>query len=119
LPLARLQDVKEKALTATPSVYVAGRSPIFPAVDTDNGVLVVGFLASEDFQVNSNATSAVAAFDLHSGKRVFYSTAFNFAQVTLGGVLDPLTLRAIQLDAKTRTGWTIAAGSAQLQRFSY
>jgi len=61
----------------------------------------------------------VGPFDLRSGKRLFYSPAFNFAQTVLGGVLDPLTLRGIQLDPKTRTGWTISAGAQQLQRFSY
>ena len=63
---------------------------------------MVAFLGGDDYELNSNATSAVGAFDLRTGKRVFYSSAFNFAQVALGGVLDPLTLRAIQLDPKTR-----------------
>ena len=92
---------------------------MFPAVDSDHGVLVVAFLAGDDFELNSNATSAVGAYDLSSGKRVFYSTAFNFAQAALGSVLDPLTLRGVQLDPKTRTGWTLGPASQQLQRFSY
>ncbi len=88
-------------------------------MDAENQILVVGFLGGDDYELNSNATSALASFDLRSGKRLSYSPAFNFAQVALGGLLSPLSLRGIQLDPKTRTGWTIGAGSQQLQRFSY
>jgi hypothetical protein len=119
LPVARLQDVIEPSLSSVNTVLLGARSPLFPAVDAENQILVVGFLGGNDYEMNSNATSALASFDLRSGKRLSYSPAFNFAQVSLGGVLDPLTLRAIQLDPKTRTGWTIGAGSQQLQRFSY
>ena len=119
LPVARLQDVDERTLGAAPSVFLGARSPMFPAVDTDRGVLVVAFLAGDDYELNSNATSAVGAYDLRTGKRVFYSSAFNFAQAALGSVLGPLAVRGVQLDPKTRTGWTLGPSSQQLQRFSY
>jgi hypothetical protein len=119
LPVASLQDVDERTMKASPTAMLGARSPIFPAVDGDHQLLVVGFIAGDDYELNSNATSAVGAYDLRSGRRVSYSTAFNFAQVALGGVLDPLTLRGIQLDSRTRTGWTIGPASQQLQQFSY
>jgi len=111
--------VDERTMKASPTAMLGARSPIFPAVDGDHQLLVVGFIAGDDYELNSNATSAVGAYDLRSGRRVSYSTAFNFAQVALGGVLDPLTLRGIQLDSRTRTGWTIGPASQQLQQFSY
>jgi hypothetical protein len=119
LPVARLQDVDERTMKASATAMLGARSPIFPAVDPENQLLVIGFIAGDDYELNSNATSALGVFDLRTGKRTGYSRAFNFAQVALGGVLDPLTLRGIQLDPRTRTGWTIGAGSQQLQRFSY
>jgi len=119
LPVARLQDVNEQTLEAGNSVPLGPRSPLFVAVDPDHQLLVVAFIAGEDFYVNSNATSAVAAYNLLSGKTAFYSTSFNFAQAAFGSALSPLSLRGIQLDPATRTGWTFAPGSTQLQRFSY
>ncbi|MGZ6124305.1 MAG: S8 family serine peptidase, partial [Myxococcales bacterium] len=119
LPIARLQDVDERTMNASKQVLLGARSPLFPAVDAANQLLVVAFLAGGDYELNSNATSAVGAYDLRSGKRVFYSTSFNFAQAALGTLLDPLSLRGIQLDPSTRTGWTFGPGSTQLQRFSY
>jgi len=119
LPVARLQEVDEQTLQAADSTFLGARSPLFPAVDGENQILAVAFIAGDDYELNSNATSAVGVYDQRSGKRLSYSTAFNFAQVALGGLLDPLTLRGIQLDPKTRTGWTIGPGSQQLQRFSY
>jgi hypothetical protein len=119
LPVGRLQDVDERTMKAGTTTMLGARSPIFPAVDSDNQVMVVGFIAGDDYELNSNATSAVGVYDLRSGRRTSYATAFNFAQVALGGVLDPLTLRGIQLDPRTRTAWTIGASSQQLQRFSY
>jgi len=119
LPVARLQEVDELTLQATDSTFLGARSPLFPAVDVDNQILAVAFIAGDDYELNSNATSALGTWNLRTGNRLSYTTTFNFAQVALGGVLDPLTLRGIQLDPKTRTGWTIGPGSQQLQRFSY
>src|SRR5439155_1119690 len=58
LPVARLQEVDERTLSAAPSVFLGARSPMFPAVDSDHGVLVVAFLAGDDFELNSNAACA-------------------------------------------------------------
>lgn len=120
LPVARLQNVNENAMKATPAVYPGPRSPAFTEVDAVNGVLVVAYIAGGDVYVNSNATSGVGVYDLPSGKLISYASGFGIADVTLGGgALSPIGLRGMQLDPKTRTGWIIGAGLTQLQKFSY
>ena len=120
LPQARAQRVDEETLEAEAPVTLEGRSPLFPAVDPVHRLLFVAFVASADFPFNSNATSAIAAYSLDTGKRVFYSTAFNFARAAFGNpYTDTMALRGIQLDPKTRTGWTFGPDSRQLQPFSY
>ncbi len=119
LPVARLQDVNERSFRATPSTYPGPRSPAFIAVDADNQVLIVAYVASDDVYLNSNATSLVVAYDLPGGRKLFSSSAFNIADVALNGILSPIALRGVQVDPKTRTGWVVGAGLQQLQRFSY
>ena len=119
LPLARLQDVNERSFRATPSTYSGPRSPAFIAVDGEHQVLVVAYVADADVYLNSNATSLIVAYDLPSGRKLFSSSAFNIADIALNGILSPISLRGLQLDSKTRTGWVVGAGLQQLQRFSY
>src|SRR2546428_468798 len=69
LPVARLQDVIEPSLSSLPTVLLGARSPLFPAVDAENQILVVGFLGGGGYQLNSKTTSALASFALRSAER--------------------------------------------------
>jgi DNA-binding beta-propeller fold protein YncE len=119
-PEAQVQTVDPVSMSVSPEQQLDGRSPMLPAIDGRNQLLVVGFLATEDFYVNNNAMSAVGAFDLRTGKRVFWSTAFNYATPAFGGTVPYLQgVRGIQVDPATRTGFTYGPFGEQIQQFSY
>jgi hypothetical protein len=122
LPAARLQQADESAGTVGALQDLAARSPLFPTVDTVHGLLVVGFLAGTDYQVNNNGMSGVGVYDLHTGAQVSFREDFNLFSAYNGLTADFGTLqgeRGIQLDPASRTGWTYSPYGNQIQQFTY
>jgi hypothetical protein len=122
LPAARLQQADETTGTVGPLQDLGARSPLFPAVDTVHGLLVVGFLAGTDYQVNNNGMSGIGVYDLHTGARLSFTEQANLFSAFNGLTADFGTVqgeRGIQLDPATRTGWTYAPYGNQVQQFHY
>ena len=120
LPVADVQGVSETSMQPGGIRPLHARSPFFPAVEPAHHLLFVAFVATDDVYTNNNAMSAVGAFDLSTGERMFFSPNFNFAWTALsGGVQYLQAVRGIQFDPSTRTAWTFGPGAQQLQQFSY
>ena len=120
LPVADVQAIDETSLSPGDLQPLHARSPMFPVVDPVNHLLLVAFVAGDDFYANNNAMSAVGAFDTRTGARVFYSPFFNFANAAFAGGVPYLQgERGIQLDPATRTAWTYGPGNEQIQQFKY
>ncbi len=121
-PVARMQQVNESDGTVGDVQDLGGRSPLFPVVDTVHGLLIVGFLVGNDYQVNNNAMSGVGVYDLHSGTRLSFSEDFNLFSLgsSMAGVFGTVEgERGIQLDPATRTAWTYSPYGDEIQQFSY
>ncbi len=122
LPAARLQQADESTGAIGDLQDLGARSPMFPTVDTQHGLLVVGFLGGTDWQVNNNGMSGVGVYDLHTGAKVSFTERFNLFSAYGGLVADFGALqgeRGIQLDPATRTGWTYSPYGNQVQQFHY
>jgi hypothetical protein len=84
-------------------------------IDPVNHVLLVGFLAAEDYFFDNSATSAVGVFDLESGQRLALLRNFNLVAILGNHNYFKVAARGIQLDPRTRTGWTYGPLDAQVQ----
>ena len=120
LPEADVQGVSETSMQPGGIRPLHARSPFFPSVEASHRLLFVAFVATDDVYSNNNAMSAVGAFDMATGERVFFSPNFNFTWTALSGGVPYLQgVRGIQFDPSTRTAWTFGPGAQQLQQFSY
>lgn len=99
-PVAEYLTVNESALRASNLTDLHARSPLFPVVDSVNGLLIVGFSAADDYLVDNNAMSAVGVFDARSGHQIALMRNFNF----LAEVFGPNSLvgneRGIQIESR-------------------
>jgi hypothetical protein len=122
LPVAQAQQADEATGAIGDPQPLGARSPIFPTVDTEHSLLIVGFLAGPDWLTNNNAMSAVGVYDLHTGAQLSFKEQFNLLDEFGGLGMQLGTLegeRGIQLDPATRTGWTFSPFDNQIQQFRY
>ena len=122
LPAGRKQVADERTGALTDPQSLDARGPIFPTVDTEHGLLIVGFLSGPDWQVNNNGMSAIGVYDLHSGARLSLIQHVNLRGLggNLGMVMGTLAgERGIQIDPSTRTGWTFSPYGNQILQFNY
>jgi hypothetical protein len=118
-PPGQTQQIDERTLARTAPRWLNGRGALYPVVDPINHVLVVGFLAAENYFFDNSATSAVGVFDLESGQRLALLREFNLVAILGNHNYFKVAARGIQLDPRTRTGWTYGPLDAQVQEFSY
>ncbi len=118
-PVGEYQTVDESSLRASNLAGLGARSPLFPVVDTVNGLLIVGFVAADSYTEDNNAMSAVGVFDARSGHQIALMRNFNFLSEVFGNNALVGNERGIQLDPATRTGWTYGPGGRQVQQFRY
>lgn len=118
-PPARLQTFHQGSLHTSNPSEIGPRSPLFPVVDEKNGLLIVGFVATDDYLLDNNAMSAIGVFNANSGSRIALFPTFNFLAQLFGSNGLVGNERGIQLDPSTRTGWTYGPGGAQVQEFHY
>ena len=118
-PQGQTQHIDETTLVATTPQWLSGRGALYPVVDPVNKLLLAGFMAADDYFYDNSATSAVGVFDLTSGKRLALLRDFNLVGILSGHNYFKLAARGIQLDPRTRTGWTYGPFNAQVQTFSY
>ncbi len=122
LPQGGVQEVNENNGNTGNVKVLGANSPLFPVVDSVHGLLVVGFLAGNNYRTDNNAMSGVGVYDLHSGHRVAYMSGFNLFPAVYGfpdNIGSTLTWQGIQLDPTTRTGWTYGPNGDQVQQFHY
>jgi hypothetical protein len=118
-PDARYQTVDQGTLRASNLSGIGARSPLFPVVDPVHGLLIAGFVATENYLVDNNAMSAIGVFNAKSGNQIALFPTFNFIAQIFGGNGLVGNERGIQLDPSTRTGWTYGPGGVQVQQFHY
>lgn len=118
-PPAQLQTFDQGSLHPSPLSGLGPRSPLFPVVDTRNGLLIAGFVATDSYLVDNNAMSAVGVFNLSSGSPIAIYPTFNYLAQLFGNNGLVGNERGIQLDPSTRTGWTYGPGGVQVQQFHY
>jgi hypothetical protein len=118
-PPGQTQQIDERTLATTTPRWLNGRGALYPVVDPVNHLLLVGFLAVEDYFFDNSATSAVGVFDLESGQRLALLRDFNLVAILGNDNYFKVAARGIQLDPRTRTGWTYGPFDAQVQEFSY
>ncbi len=115
---AGMQRVDEASGAVGDEQSLGASAPVFPTVDTKNGLLVVGYLGGADYQINNNGMSAVGVYDLNTGARVSFREQFNLI-TAFNGPEDFTAERGIQIDPATRTGWTYSPYGDQIQQFHY
>jgi hypothetical protein len=118
-PDARYQTVDQGTLRASNLSGIGARSPLFPVVDPVHGLLIAGFVATENYLIDNNAMSAIGVFNAKSGNQIALFPTFNFIAQIFGGNGLVGNERGIQLDPSTRTGWTYGPGGVQVQQFHY
>jgi hypothetical protein len=118
-PPGQTQRIDQRTLTATAPRWLGGRGALYPVVDPVNHLLLAEFMAAEDYFFDNSATSVVGVFDLASGKRLALLRDFNLVAILGNHNYFKLAARGIQLDPRTRTGWTYGPLDAQIQEFSY
>lgn len=122
LPQGRLQQVNEASGSIGSLQQLGANSPLFPVVDSAHGLLVVGFLAGNNYRTDNNGMSGIGVYDLHSGQRVSYISGFDLFPAIYGisgNIGSTPTWQGIQLDPATRTGWTYGPNGDQVQQFHY
>ena len=118
-PVARYQTVDQTTLRVSHLAPLGARSPLFPVVDSVNGLLLVGLSASDNYTEDNNAMSAIGVYDARSGHQVALLPQFNFLSEVFGPNALVGNERGIQIDPSTRTGWTWGPFGDQVQQFSY
>ena len=118
-PPARTQVVGEQSLTISHDLNIGGRSAMFPVVDPVHDLLLVDFLAVENYLTDNNATSAVGVYDLRAGRLVKTLPQFNLRNALFSNNYFNHSARGLQIDPATRRGWTYGPGNAQIQQFTY
>ncbi len=118
-PPAQLQTFDQGSLHASNLSGLGPRSPLFPVVDSRNGLLIAGFVTTDSYLVDNNAMSAVGVFNLSSGNPIRVLPSFNFLAQLFGNNGLVGNERGIQIDPSTRTGWTYGPGGVQVQQFHY
>ncbi len=118
-PVGEYQTVDQQSLRASNLADLHARSPLFTVADTVNGLLVLGFVARDNYTLDNNAMSAVGVFDLRSGHQISLSPFFNYLAQVFGNNALVGNERGIQLDPSTRTGWTYGPNGVQVQQFRY
>ncbi|HXH27536.1 MAG TPA: hypothetical protein VNL37_00720, partial [Candidatus Polarisedimenticolia bacterium] len=118
-PEAQLQTVDQVTLSASNPSGLGARSPLFPVFDPANGLLLVGFAATDSYTEDNNAMSAVGVYDARSGRQLALLPQFNFITEIFGNNSLVGNERGIQIDPVTRTAWTYGPYAAQIQRFRY
>ncbi|RVU15537.1 peptidase S8 [Streptomyces antnestii] len=121
VPNASLGALDEQTGTTGSAFTVRKGLPTSLAVDGTNQVAVVSFRtpvgpayfgSTAMAVVDNNATSQLAVVDLKTGKPIRTLSGFMTGQ-------NGASENAIQLDPKTRTGWTVGPYNEQIQQFSY
>ncbi|MEZ0095129.1 S8 family serine peptidase [Streptacidiphilus sp. EB129] len=124
---AGLSGYDERTLAAAGGFRQRQENPLGLAVDGVHHLAVVAYgtpvgrvVYGQPFAeiTDSNAMSQLDVVDLTTGKVLRTLSSFNFAPA-LTGPLSRTADRTIQLDPTTRTGWTYAPNSAQIQAFTY
>ena len=118
-PPGQTQQIDESTLATTTPRWLSGRGALYPAVDPVNHLLLAGFMAAGDYFYDNSATSAVGVFDLATGRRLALLRDFNLVAVLFGSNYFKVAARGIQLDPRTRTGWTYGPFNSEVQEFSY
>jgi hypothetical protein len=118
-PPGQTQRIDERTLVTTAPRWLSARGALYPVVDPVNHLMLAGFMAAEDYFYDNSATSAVGVFDLASGRRVALLRDFNLVAILFGDNYFAVAARGIQLDPRTRTGWTYGRLNSEVQEFSY
>jgi len=95
-----------------------GKLPIGLVIDSTRHLGLVAYQLSTEAGDN-NATSQTDIVDLTTGNTVSVVSNFNFVTGFFGGQFNQTNDLPIQLDAATRTGWTISGDGRQIQQFKY
>jgi hypothetical protein len=110
-------DPLGRAVHATIGPYIPsrcsrpGRGALYPGMDPVkvSRLLLAGFVAAEDYVFDNSATGAVGIFGRESDKRLALLRDFNTVAILGNDNYFKFATSGIQLDPRTRTGWTLRA----------
>ena len=120
VPTSVIGSLDETTGAAGPALPVRLGQPVALAVDGTHKIAVVSYATPQGTAYfgagmwipDNNSTSQLVVLDLTSGTVLHTLTGFSVASQNTPD-------NAIQLDPKTRTGWTYGPGDEQIQQFSY
>lgn len=118
-PITGLQQIDQTSLVAGNVTMLQSHSPIFDVVDPVQDLLLVATMLQDDYASNNNAMSAITVYDRITGTQIRQLRNFNFVGAYNGPNGGLSTFRGIQLDPRTRTGWTYSTFLDEVQQFSY